>query len=182
MTAKLGRRVEVATCIACGARNRIGQCADGCTDVPLDLVDAADVDALAARSEALTARANAFRKVLEAVAADRDWDALRERARTALRIDLPTPPEPTFVEAWGCPECGRVDAPQPCLDVCIRRPVLMTDAADYEALATQVTEREDHERGVAAVVRLIAYVTPRPGEEERTHTELRAAANAALGV
>jgi hypothetical protein len=177
-------RLEVATCIACGARSRVGDCADGCTDVPLDLVSAAEVDAAVARVAALEARADAFASVLQAAMAEGepDWNELRSAARSALRLRLPDPqPEPEVVQAWGCPECGRVDAPQPCLDVCIRRPVLMADAAEYRALEPRASTAAERERRLRAPVRLLAYVAPRRGEEARTHKGLRAAARAAFG-
>ena len=85
------------------------------------------------------------------------------------------------MQAWGCPACGRVDAPQPCLDVCIRRPVLMADAAEYRALEPHAAAAAERERRLRPPVRLLAYVTPRRGEDERTHRGLRAAARAALG-
>jgi hypothetical protein len=181
MAARLGRRVDVATCIACGARSRVGDCPIGCSDVALDLVDADDVDAAAARVAGLASRVAAFSAVVEAVATDAGSDDVRERAHNALRIEVPEPsPEPKVIEAWGCPECGRVDAPQPCLDVCIRHPVPMTDAAEYEVVAKQMEALEQSERELARVVRLIAHVTPRRGEEGRSRDALRTAARDVL--
>jgi hypothetical protein len=173
----------VATCIACGARSRAGDCEGGCTDVPLDLVAAADVDGRAARVAALNARSEALQAVLESATAqaEPDWEALRRAAHDAL--SLPVPPAPAKAEvvaAWGCPECGRVDAPQPCLDVCIRRPVLMTDVAEYRALEPLAAATEARERHLAAGARLLAHVTPRSDQAASTHDWLRSAVRAAL--
>ena len=181
MTARLGARLEVATCIACGARTRVGDCPGGCSDVPLDIVDAAEVDALAERVDALEARSRAFQALLASLPAGRgvSWEALRQAARAALRLPLPEwRPEPVIVQAWGCPDCGRIDAPQPCLDVCIRRPVLMTDAADYRELASALVEIEQREHNLRSLAELVVHVRPRPGFEQRTRDVLEAKARA----
>ena len=181
--ARLRQRVTVATCIACGARSRAGDCPDGCADVPLDLVAAAAVDALAARVAALAVRARECRAVLEMLRADpsRDWGEVRAAAIAALRTPVPeAPPPEEVVEAWGCPECGRVDAPQPCLDVCVRRPVSMADAAEYRELAVAAAQAECEDERLEAVVRLVAQLTPRPGSDERNRAALNARAAALL--
>jgi hypothetical protein len=172
---KLRERLEVATCIACHARTRLGECIDGCTDVPLDLVEAAVVDALAARTAALEARANAFGALLGAAAEDPgpDWEQLRRDARAALAIPVPEQPDAEIVPAWGCPDCGRIDAPQPCLDVCIRQPVLMADASELHALQPAAAAVEAREQVLARVTRLLAYARPRPGLEAQHRAELR---------
>jgi hypothetical protein len=86
--------LTVATCIGCGARNRAGECPDGCADVALDLVDIVDLADVAERTEALEDRVAALRELALAVAGDRPfaWAAVHERAREAIR--LPVPPEP----------------------------------------------------------------------------------------
>ena len=173
----------VSTCIACGARSRAGDCPEGCDDVPLDLVAAATVDALADHVAALAVRARTFRAVLTLLRADppRDWEELQDHALTALRNPLPeTPLPPEVVEAWGCPACGRVDAPQPCLDVCIRQPVVMADALEYRQLAAIAAEAEIEDERLEAVVRLIAHLTPRPGSDDRNRAALNARAAALL--
>ena len=47
MDTTLTRHLPVATCIGCGARSHNAECADGCTDLPLDLVDVDDLVAIA---------------------------------------------------------------------------------------------------------------------------------------
>jgi hypothetical protein len=185
MPETLNRRLPVATCIACGARSRGGECESGCVDVPLDLVDAGDVDALAARLEALEARRPALREVVEELAAGAlsGWPAVRAQARAALGVPVPEAGAGAeIVEAWGCPQCGRVDAPQPCLGVCIRRPVLMADASEYRALADRVEPATQADRELSALARLAAHVNPRPGQEDRTRGALASRARALLPV
>jgi len=128
----LSEPLEVATCIGCGARSRPGECRDGCEDVPIDLVDAVGLDSLANALGALERRLAALRKVAEALVGEHGgaWPALRREARDALRAN-PAPDaveDVELIQAWGCPSCGRIDAPQPCLGVCIRRPAFVVDA------------------------------------------------------
>ena len=71
MTAELTGRLTVAACIGCGARSRFGECADGCADVPLDIVDAGPVDALAQHVKALEPRVRELRELTRATYASR---------------------------------------------------------------------------------------------------------------
>ncbi|HEU4973567.1 MAG TPA: hypothetical protein VFT50_00650 [Baekduia sp.] len=173
----------MATCIACGARSRAGECPEGCADVAIDLVDLAALEAVEEHAGALRERVEALRGVLAAAGEapdDEAWRRVREAAARALHRDVPEPPEVEVVPAWGCPSCGRVDAPQPCLGVCIRRPVLMVDAARVAA-AREESERLAERDGVlTAVVRMLATVRPRPGQEARTREALRERAREAL--
>jgi hypothetical protein len=141
----------------------------------MDLVEAADIDALAARLAGLEARSAALQTVADVLAGDPgDWVSLRERARAALEVPVPEAeiaPD-AVIEAWGCPVCGRVDAPQPCLGVCVRRPVLMADAAGYRELAAGVEAAERRDEALGALAHLVVHVTPRPGQEERTRAAL----------
>ena len=172
MMVELPRRVTVAACIGCGARSRPGECPDGCSDVPLDIVDAGPVDALADHVKALTARVRALRSVIRAP--DSPLDALRDRARAALLLAVPPREHDVRIyEAWGCPRCGRIDAPQPCIGVCIRRPVLTADAADYRRLVHAADELAREESDLVRIVRTVANVRPRPGHEKATATALR---------
>lgn len=183
MSARLPGRVAVATCIACGARSREGDCPEGCTDLALDLVDAGEVDALAARLAALEIRIDALRKLPEAIlaAAPHGHDGLREQARAALGLGVPSAEaDVEIVEAWGCPKCGRIDAPQPCLGVCIRRPVLMQDASAYRVLTHEADLAAGCDRELSALARLLLHVRPRAGQEERSWAALRAQAQALL--
>ena len=179
-----GRQLEVATCIACGARSRFAECVDGCDDVPLDLVELESEEALAAELGRLDPRVSALREVAESLCGESGdtWLSTRARARDALRIPSPAHAvdETGVVEAWGCPACGRVDAPQPCLGVCVRRPVLMVDAERFKGLAAAVAAGRSAERRLSEVVRLAANIAPRDEQVEQTRTWLRSRARAAL--
>jgi|SRR5690349_21968074 hypothetical protein len=182
MTMTLTRHLPVATCIGCGARNHEAQCADGCADLPLDLVDVDDLVAIATRAEELEERVAALREMIRALADDDpvDWTAIQERARAAVLIAVPEAPEPDVIEGWGCPRCGRVDAPQPCLGICVRRPGLVADVAEYREYAGQAERAAEVDRPLSAFAHLVAGVRPRPGREQQTVEGLRSRARELL--
>lgn len=174
----LTRHLPVARCIGCGARSFSAECPDGCSDVPLDLVDIDDVVAVATRAEALELRVAELRELARALAGGvRDaWPALRERARAALRLSVPAQPKVEIIEGWGCPDCGRVDAPQPCLGICIRRPGMVADASEYRQFAARSQPMDAADRELSKLAHIVAAVAPRPGREELTAATLRSRA------
>ena len=64
---------------------------------------------------------------------------------------------------WWCPRCGGVDAPQPCLGICVWRPFEWVAAEDYEQARSQLGDALDEERGLRELLRRAATITPRPG-------------------
>ena len=145
--------LTVATCIGCGARSRGGECPDGCADVALDLVDIVDLADAAERAEALEARVAALRELALAVAGDAPfaWAEVHERAREAIRLPVPPEPDIAVIEAWGCPRCGRIDAPQPCLGVCVRRPGAVADASGYRRFAERSEQLAADDRALTGL-------------------------------
>ena len=150
MDTTLTRHLPVATCIGCGARSHDAQCAEGCTDLPLDLVDIDDLVAIASLAEALEDRVAELRAVARALVEDDpvDWTVLKERARAAVLIAVPEAPEVDVIEGWGCPRCGRVDAPQPCLGICVRRPGVVADVAEYRDYAGHAQRMAETDRAL----------------------------------
>jgi hypothetical protein len=182
MTEAITGHLTVPTCIGCGARHRDGECPEGCSDVPLDLVDAADLQALSAATEAREVRIAALQELAETVAAGAPvgWPALQDRARAALRLPAPDVPDMEIIQAWGCPRCGRVEAPQPCIGVCIFRPRAVADVREYRRLAPRVEQAVTGDEALSGVARLISTVSPRPGREGATLAALRDRARHAL--
>jgi len=175
----------VATCIACGARSRYDECPGGCDDVPIDLVDAAALVPLERALERLGARLRGLRRLAESLAAadeERPWPELRTHAREALleHADPPRSAESEIVEAWGCPTCGRIDAPQPCLGVCVRRPVPMVEARCLHEVTARLSAAQADDARLSALARLVAGITPHAGQVERTRAALRDRARGAL--
>ena len=74
------------------------------------------------------------------------------------------------VKAWQCIGCGKIESPQTCVGICQDRKVEMVYAQEHrEAIArlrTRIGELE-------AVVRQIAYTTPRKGEWESSYRALQ---------
>jgi len=131
-------RVTVPTCIGCGAMSRPGTCETGCAEHKLVLIRAAALDALTNAERQIlantTALAGPAEQLLDRRAATEEWPgafaSVQEQARTALRsapddpavaAELDTPAEPAVT--WWCDRCGGIDAPQPCLGICVWRTV-----------------------------------------------------------
>jgi hypothetical protein len=80
------------------------------------------------------------------------------------------------VKTWWCPDCGGIDAPQPCLGVCIRRPIEWVPAARYEQETAIALAERERERILRALLRDLAFVTPREGQWQRNWSALAARA------
>jgi hypothetical protein len=63
------------------------------------------------------------------------------------------------IKVWRCVGCGRIDHPQPCVGICRDAKAELVDAADYETAESRVAALE-------ALLRRIAFTTPRAGESE----------------
>ena len=81
------------------------------------------------------------------------------------------------VKAWQCIGCGKIEAPQTCVGICQDRKVELVYAHDHrEALARVQAQANLME----ALVRQIAWTTPRKGEWERSYRALQERARRAL--
>ena len=97
------------------------------------------------------------------------------------------PLESRVFTVWQCVGCGRIDGPQPCIGVCQDRKAELVYASEYEAMleraetaeAKAAVARADAAR-LQALVRRLAWTTPRAGEWERSYRELQAEARRAL--
>jgi hypothetical protein len=63
------------------------------------------------------------------------------------------------IKVWRCAGCGRIDHPQPCVGICRDAKAELVDAADYDAAEARIAALE-------ALLRRIAFTTPRSGESE----------------
>lgn len=181
------------TCTGCGAMGRQERCEGQCSEHKLMLVGAADYDELRDAAAATRARADRLAVALQdfADAEPQPVDPpdalakLQERVRSTLHDAGPEHAgvrsgSPGVVTGWWCAQCGNVDMPQPCRDLCDWHPIDWVNLSVYE-----------HERNVAAsnshnadvlrrfLVR-IAAITPRPGQEQRNWTALRSQARTLL--
>ena len=161
-------RLVVQSCIGCGRVDVPAPCTGACDDRRIELVDAgahdravAELDCARAALAALTALAARIAVPARGEAAYR---ALQAEARAALRA-LPSAAatDPHRIAAWWCAGCGRIEAPQPCLGVCVRR---AEEAVPAEACDRAVAEAGELRRAaapLAALARQLAWATPRDG-------------------
>lgn len=172
-------RLTVPTCIGCGAMSQFGTCDTGCREHKLELVRAEVYDGVVAARLSARARAEVFGSLAEQLVTVRpapgEWEAayrsLQQAARTALRLhpDIdsggidPELPAETAV-TWWCPSCGGIDAPQPCLGICIWRPIEWVNRTRYERERDRAITERGRERRLAQLVHRVASVTPRAGQ------------------
>lgn len=162
--------------------SRPGTCDTGCAEHKLVLVRAAAVDALSEAEATIRAKAavlaEAAEPLLDHHQAAGDWElALRtvqEQARAGLQRarDIPTPEgelaesaEPTVT--WWCDRCGGIDAPQPCLGICIWRTVEWARHDGYLEARERVLAARQAQLRRQSLLRRVAFTRPRPGNAER---------------
>jgi len=188
-------RLTIPACIGCGAMRQDQTCPLACAERRVELVHAGDYDRLAASAAACRARVRGLRAVAAELAsaqpAEGEWQAayraVQESARSALRRFAPpggsqADPFPAAQTAvvWHCRDCGGVDAPQPCIGVCIWRAAQWVDAATYEAERSRALGDRQAERSLGGLLRTLAFTTPRSGQWERSWRALQARARQAL--
>jgi hypothetical protein len=173
----------------------LGTCETGCKEERLDLVRAQAHDSAVDVEQACLARAALFTPIAEEFIrgepTDDEWEAtylsLQKRARGALRahpetrqpeIDLGVPSEAAIT--WWCSQCGAVDAPQPCLGICVWRPVAWVRKDLYDRQRERALAQQDRERVLRRLVRRVASVTPRASQWRRNWQALRTEAAEAL--
>jgi hypothetical protein len=184
-------RLTVPTCIGCGAMGRTPTCEADCSEQKLELVRAAADEQLVRLAAAARACIEAFGPVAEKLRSpfedETRYRALQQQARDALhlhpddsaaQVDWDAPSEP--VTTWWCPECGGLEAPQPCLGICIWRPVEWVRLDVYESHREAALAERDWERRLRQLLRSVAWVTPRPDQWQRGWDLLRSQAQACL--
>jgi hypothetical protein len=188
-------RLTVPTCIGCGAMTQFGTCDTGCFEQKLELMRAAVHDSLAVLGSCADARAEAFRSVAEELAwhqpggedSEDAYRALQHKARASLHrhpsvdgqdVELEEPAEPATT--WWCAECGGIDAPQPCLGICIWRPVEWVNTSVYELERERVLAKRERQLRLSRLLRRVASITPRDGKWELGWRVLKAEAQEAL--
>ena len=198
-------RLKALFCIGCGRLDSPQACPGACDERAVELVFGSDYDALGDAADPFAG----VRKLREVVAqivhatphpgepasaiTEAEWQAthrdLQVRARSALRqLNLNNPEHPRAADevdriaAWYCPNCGAIEAPRNCLGICIRRPVEAVPAAQYDKARERYERARRATAELSGVVRQLAWVTPRPGEWERTARALHARALQALAA
>ena len=86
------------------------------------------------------------------------------------------------VTAWQCIGCGRIEGAQHCVGICQDRRTDFVYASDYDAVLAQLALERARAEALAALVRQLAYTTPRKDDWERTYRALQARARQTLGT
>jgi hypothetical protein len=189
--------LTIPTCVGCGSMREFESCPGTCRERKLELVSGDEYDEVATAAAACRIRIEGLLPVVEELASAEprraDWRALyesvRERGRLVLRAAAqPTreasdpaawPAETTVV--WRCPECGGLDAAQPCIGVCIWRRLEWVEAGAFETERVQALRDFELERSLFDLVSRFARVTPRDGEWERNWCAFQGQARVVLG-
>jgi len=113
-------------------------------------------DGMAASDSAAEGAEDRYRRLQAAALA-----ALRAHPRSTFEVE-----EPRAETVWYCRRCGGIDAPQPCLGICVWERVEWVDVESWQ----RACERRDAAVAVEASLRrllhLAAFVTPRDGRWE----------------
>jgi hypothetical protein len=175
--------------------SQFGTCEGGCTEQKLELVPAGHYDRSTALAASTHIGAEAFRAVAKELASRQpgadEWEAAYRSVQEAARISLRRYPEinaqdldwdepPELATTWWCARCGGIDAPQPCLGICVWRRVEWVNATLCEQQRARTLVERDAERRLCLLLRRVASVTPRVGQWERGWRALEAQARQTL--
>lgn len=170
-------------------------CPGECPECKVELVHGSNYDRLTKAAAACRARILGLRPVVAELARTEpgpsEWkaayEALQQAARSALQRFKPAAAGPydplspaDTVVVWRCRVCGGLDAPQPCIGVCIWRPAVWVDVALHESERSRAAADREAERLLAGLLGRLAFATPRAGQWERSLRTLQLQAGPAL--
>jgi hypothetical protein len=175
--------------------SQVGTCERGCSEHKLELVPAGHYDHLTAIAADARTHTAAFTVIAERLATHQPrpekykdaYQSVQQAARLTLRAypdhstqgqDSDQPAEP--VTTWWCAQCGGIDAPQPCLGICIWHRIEWVTAALHQQQWTRLIAERDTEQRLRLLLRFIASVTPRDSQWERGWHALEAHARQTL--
>ena len=186
-------RITVLTCLGCGAMGREARCEGDCSEHKLLLVDAGDFDALQSAAQLARQRTAALKPIARALldshpseqACTDAYRALRAAAHKALeaaepyddRGDWQARPAQT---GWWCAQCGNVDAPRPCIGVCVWRQTEWVNLTLYQAGLERAAEDFRAAPEMCRILARLVAVTPHAGRCQDNWRALQAQARAAL--
>jgi hypothetical protein len=167
-------------------------CIGTCDDRRVELVHAVAHDRLLAERDEERRRGDVFVELARRVASaepDGGWEAayrgMQGAARAALRAAgpgvEPSAEEDDVVSGWWCASCGRLEAPQPCLGICIHRPDELVRGDVHADAAADAAAARKRAAGLGALARRAAWATPRAGHWEDSGRALVLEARRLLG-
>jgi hypothetical protein len=172
-------RLEIRTCFGCGAMGSLGECDVGCSEQRIELVRAAAFDKVVGVLAHARACVDAFWPVVSQMAlrepsaesCESAFRSVQDAARAVLRRFPCVPDEDVVLDgaaqpaiATWCAECGAIESFQPCLEVCIWRPVEWVSAAGYRRARERALEQIAIESRLRGLLGRLAWVTPLDGE------------------
>lgn len=86
----------------------------------------------------------------------------------------------TYMSAWQCIGCGKIEGPRPCIGICQDRQVQFVYAADFEEMQARAQRLQRRTEELEVLVRQLAGTMPRNGEWERTYRALQERARRVL--
>lgn len=164
-------------CIGCGSIGKSETCVGTCDYIKTEVIGVEEhadwLEALLAVSESID-RLTPIVREIAALAKDRHNDpAYRElqlRAREVLGstvLPLADLPEIHRATVYLCRSCQQVEAPQPCLGVCVRRNGEFVRGQDHDAVVAAVADLRGRASRMSALVRQFAWTAHREGQWER---------------
>jgi hypothetical protein len=189
-------RISISTCIGCGSMREFAVCEGICRERKLELVSGGDYDELVTAATVTRTRIQALRPLVAelAKAAPRptDWsvlyESMRGQALVALKAVGPSARETTGAASsaettvvWRCPDCGGLEETQPCIGVCIWRPLDWVELGAFESERVRALREVELERGLFGLLTRFARVRPRDGAWERNWRAFQAQARLLLG-
>jgi hypothetical protein len=136
-------------------------CLGACIDRRLDLVGVKDHAGVVAVLAVLERALAECQNLVARLARSEDPAALRPAAQAALRLPA-DPPAGEVITTWACDFCGRIEAPQPCIGVCIRPETPMVRASEHRAVLEELARTRAELERLAPPLRQLAWSTPRP--------------------
>lgn len=187
-------RATVLSCIGCGRIDTTQQCAGTCGEYRREIVPAAAHDRAAARLDAcrghvetlvaLTARLAGH--VPGADGVEVAYRALQAEARAALHA-MPAAAEadegpPERLVVWSCGCCGRMEAEAPCVGICTDERLEVVRGDVHDAVRANLEAVDARLGELTALVRQLAFVTPRDDGWEASFRALQDRARRVVGV
>ena len=86
-----------------------------------------------------------------------------------------------IIQALECIGCGRLEGPHPCIGVCQDQIVELVYASDYRDALTKTEVAWQRAKTMEALLKQLAWTTPRSGDWERSFRALQERARKVLG-
>ena len=171
-------------CIACGAMGNSNPCMGVCDYHKLEVVRSVDYAQLLDEATVIMEHLTKLTALVYRIAGlpqeeserENSYGMLRNSARDLLReINTTGKPQPNHVtepaegaRVWLCHTCGQIEAPQTCLGVCIRPVEEYVRAKHYNELIEHMTVATGRVQKLCALIWRLAWVSPRPGQWQRS--------------